>query len=345
MADPARDIVGYRAAGAGRAATGGRFCELTDEALDRYADSLSRLVLKGRLNKFYPDPFAAADRIRFLGASLRKGVYGGAQIDRKSGMPHLRDVMTVQADRRIAEDFLRQHEARLAAGRSVTERVRAKLEYYRKLVGASLPPLHSLSVLLRRVYPERDAAAFQVVYDNYDASEGVFTRYTVLLEQNDGIWGDRLLERSGDYTRQTAAFRERIEKLAQDESEILFLLLGKAPAIRIEEVTRGRIGPAWTPWTPGPEGWFPRGDPEAFVLHCPLDQASVGTEADSDQDPFASLYKDFLSDVSRPLIQEAADRLGYRVRKERKFACTKAAETALRAKLREAGTQNVVYTL
>ena len=99
------------------------------------------------------------------------------------------------------------------------------------------------------------------------------------------------------------------------------------------------------PPCPPPAGWFPRDPRGCYVLHCPLDRASVGMEADQDHDPFSTLYKDYLSDDSRPIIEEAAQRLGYRVHKERKFACTPAAAAAVQVKLREAGTRNMVYTL
>jgi hypothetical protein len=238
-----------------------------------------------------------------------------------------------------------EQEARLDAGRALGPRVQSKLDYYRRLLKVSLPPLTSLDVRLRRVYPERGTAAFQVVFDRYDAAGQVFSRYTLLLEQTDGMWGGSLLERSGDYTRQTGDFRQVMERCAKDESEILFLILGKCEGVRIEEVTRGRIGPVWSPWSPAPRGWFPPDPREAFILHCPLDSASVSYEADSDTDPFSMFFKDFLSDVSRPMIEEAAETLGYKVHKERKFACTPPALAALQERLREAGTRNVIYTL
>jgi len=47
--------------------------------------------------------------------------------------------------------------------------------------------------------------------------------------------------------------------------------------------------------------------------------------------------------VSRPLVEEAAKSLGYRVFKDRKFACTAPAEAALRTQLQRAGGKNMVY--
>jgi len=322
-----------------------RLRPLAGQDLERYVQTVSRLVLAARLNKWYPDPFACSDRLRMLAPSVRGAAYDGATLDLASGLPYLKDVVAVQADRDLAAAFVAEQESRLAAGKTLTPRVQAKLEYYRRLLKVSLPPLTSLDVRLRRVFPERGVAAFQVVFDRYDAAGQVFSRYTLLLEQTDGVWGGSLLERSGDYTRQTGDFRQLMERCAQDESEILFLLLGKREGVRVEEVTRGRIGPVWSPWAPPPPGWFPPDPREAFILHCPLDSASVAYEADSDTDPFSSFFKDFLSDISRPMIEEAADTLGYKVHKERKFACTPQALGPLQERLREARTRNVIYTL
>ncbi|MFA5137760.1 MAG: hypothetical protein WC728_00910 [Elusimicrobiota bacterium] len=309
--------------------------------LELYAQTAARLVLAARLNKWYPDPFACSDRLRMLSPSLRGTAYEGVQLDLVSGLPTLKDIMSVQADRQIAEEFVRDVEARLRAGRAPTPRVAAKLAYYRNLLKVSFPPMAQIDVRLRRVLPEQGAASFQVVFDRFDTADGVFVRYTLLLDQTDSAWGDRLLERSGDYTQQTAAFRELLEKYAQDESEIMFLLMGKMEGVRVTEVTRGRIGPLWSPWAPAPPDWFQGGS--VFVLHCPLDSASIGFQEDMDQDPFASLFKDFLSAESRPLVEEAGARLGYKVHKERKFTCTTDAVDVLRRKLQEAGTRNVVY--
>lgn len=318
-----------------------RWALVSGEPLERWCEAAARLVQCARLNKFFPDPFGIADSIRMMAPSYRDGIYEGLVLDRTSGMPRIKDVVAVHADRVNAAEFLR--EAALRDGRSATPRYAAKLAYYKRIAAVELAPLHRLDVKLRRVYPDKKLASFEVTLDRFDAAENVWVRYTLLLEQTDTAWGGGLLERSGDYTNQTGAFRALMEKYAHDDSEITFLLLGKMPGIRLEEVVRGRVGPLWSPPCPPPAGWFPKDARGCYVLHCPLDRASVGMEADQDQDPFSTLYKDFLSEDSRPIIEEAAQRLGYRVHKERKFACTAPALDALNARLAEAKTQNVVY--
>jgi hypothetical protein len=314
--------------------------------VDAYARFAERLVLGGRLNKYFPDPFGCAEYLTALSSAVAMGVYEGIRIDLASGLPAFQDLLAVQADREIAQDFLDQQEARSAAGRSATPKVTAKLGYYQCLCKADIPPLHSLDVKLRRVDRARSVAVFEVVYDRYDLAESVFVRYTLVLEQTDGMWGARLLGRSGDYSRQTSVFREKLEAYTQDDSEIAFLLLGKVEGVRVIEVTRGRIGPLWSPWAPPPPEWAPAGAADAaFVLHLPLDRASVDLDKDRDNDPFATIFRKLLSAASRPLIEEEARRLGYRVHKERKFVCTPEAADTIRRRLDEAGTHNIVYTV
>lgn len=319
---------------------------LTGPELDRYAETAARLILAGRLNKWYPDPYSCANYMRSLGATMRAGVYDGVWLDLSSGTPTLQEVAIVKADRDVAAEFLDAQSARQAAGRPVTPKVSAKAEYYRRLMGLALNPLTALEVKLRRVDTEKQFAAFEVIFDRYDAAENVFTRYTLLIEQKDLGLGNSLIERSGDYSRQTEVFRHAMERYASDESELAFLLLGRMEGVRVEEVTRARIGPLWSFAAPAPPGWIPEGPAgdHEFILHLPLDRASVDLDQDRDSDPFSTIYRHFLSEASRPLIEEEARRLGYRVHKERKFACTPGVAPRLKARLREAGTSNIVYT-
>lgn len=308
--------------------------------LEGYAQTAARLVLAGRLSRYYPDPYGAAEYLRALAPSARGGVSDQAVLELSTGLPGLKDLVMIQADRALSADFIKQAEGREASGESVNQRLKDKLAYYRRLAGVDLPPLTRLDLKLRRVDPERDAASFEVVFDRYDAAEPGFVRYTLLLEQVDRGWGRAFLKRSGDYPRQTAEFRARIEGVAQDDSELAFLLMGQVAGVRVEEVTRGRIGPLWSPWAPAPAGWLP---PGAFALHLPLDQASVNLAADRDNDPFATIYRRFLSTESRSLVEAAAAGLGYRVQKDRKFVCSAGAAAALRKRLGLSGTQGLVY--
>lgn len=319
----------------------GRLICLSGESLEDYSRCLAALISAARLNSAYPDPYVCSSYISCLAPSFRAGVCGQAGLDKSTGLPSLKDVLAVKIDNDLAPAYIASQEERLAAGRTLAERGAAKLEYYRRLRGAGLKPLNRLEVRLRRVDRERGSALFEVVYDAYAAAPAAFTRYTIELEQSDAAWASAFLARSGDYGAPTAEFRARLERCAQDESELVFLILGGIKGVRVLEIRRARIGPFWSRHTGFPAGWQGGG----AVLHLPVDTASVELKADMNNDPFSGMYRDYLSGEAKDLIEERVKSLGYRVHKDRKFACDKSAEPALRQALARGGTKNIVYVI
>ena len=99
-----------------------------------------------------------------------------------------------------------------------------------------------------------------------------------------------------------------------------------------------------SPWAPPPAECRADGSP-GYLLHFPLDRASLSLAADRNDDPFSTIYRDYLSEESRPLIEERALSLGYRVHKDRKFAATGPAAAALRRRLDQAGKRNIIYEI
>lgn len=322
----------------------GRTACLAGGGLEAYCRSLSALISAGRLNSSYPDPFVCSSYISCLAPEYRRGVYEGVNVDLLTGMPVLKDVLAVKIDNDLAPAYIARQEERLAEGRTLPERSAAKLEYFRRLGTACLKPLNRLSVRLRRVDRERGSALFEVVYDAYALSPAAFTRYTIQLEQSDAAWASAFLERSGDYSEPTAEFRARLEHCARDESELVFLILGGIKGVRVEEICRARIGPFWCRYTGFPQGW-PGGKPGGAVLHFPVDRASVEFQADMNNDPFSGMYREFLTGDAKDLIEERVKSLGYRVQKDRKFACDRSAEPGLRELLANSGTRNIIYTI
>ncbi|MDO8805986.1 MAG: hypothetical protein Q7R35_16335 [Elusimicrobiota bacterium] len=317
---------------------------LSGENLEGYCRTLSALILAGRLNSSYPDPYVCSAYISCLAPSLRRGVYGGINLDRRTGLPVLNDVLSVKIDKDLAPAFIASQEERLAAGRSLAERSAAKLEYFRRLGQVVLKPLNRVEVKLRRVDRESGSAFFEVVYDAYAISPALFTRYCLLLEQKDAVWASAFLERSGDYSEPTMDFRMKLEKYAQDESELMFLIMGGIKGVRVEEISRARIGPFWSAQTGFPPAW-PQASPGDAVLHFPLDRASLELKADINNDPFEGMYREFLSGEAKDLIEARVKNLGYRVHKDRKFACTKSAEPALRRLLAASTARNIIYAI
>lgn len=312
------------------------------DEFQRYAADAARLILAGRLNKSYPDPYVCADYLERLAVAVSEGVYAG-RVDPVSGLPAYQDLIAVQVDHDLAARFVAGAEVRLAAGRSLTEKVERKAAYYRRLSGKRIEPLNRLEVRLRRVDRAARRGSFEVVVDRFDPGDAVFERKTLLLDQTAAVWGEDFLARSGDYSKPTRAFRMVLERLTAGESELTFLLLSKIPGVAVEEITRGRVGPLWSPWAPAPAGWT-RGGRGGLVLHLPHDRASIHLDADRDDDPFAGLYREFLSAATRPIVEDASRRLGYRTHKDRKFVADPEAGIELRRRLESAGTRNIVYT-
>lgn len=322
----------------------GRTACLAGADLEAYCRSLSALISAGRLNSSYPDPFVCSSYISCLAPAYRRGVYESVNVDLLTGMPVMKDVLAVKIDNDLAPAYIACQEERLAEGRTLPERSAAKLEYFRRLGAAGLKPLNRLEVRLRRVDRERGSALFEVVYDAYALSPAAFTRYTIQLEQSDAAWASAFLERSGDYSAPTAEFRARLEHCAQDESELVFLILGGIKGVRVEEICRARIGPLWCRQTGFPPGW-PGGEGNGAVLHFPVDRASVELRTDMNNDPFSGMYREFLSGDSKNLIEERVKSLGYRVQKDRKFSCDSAAEPGLRKLLAASGARNIIYRI
>lgn len=323
----------------------GRLLRLSGESLEAYCRALSALILAGRLNSSFPDPFVCSAYIACLAPAFRSGVYDGIAADALSGLPCLKDILAVKIDKDLAPGYIASQEERRAAGRVLPAHAEAKLEYLRRLLGAALKPLNRLDVKLRRVDKERGSAFFEVVYDAYAVSPAGFTRYCIMLEQKDSAWSSSFLARSGDYSEPTADFRGKLEKFAQDESELLFLIIGGIKGVRVEEVSRARVGPFWSARTGFPPGW-PAGQPaDCAVLNFPVDKASVELKSDINNDPFEGMFREYLSADAKDVIEERVKSLGYRVHKDRKFACTRSAEPALRKLLSDTAARNIVYAI
>lgn len=316
---------------------------LAGPELELYCSTAAALIEGGRLSRSYPDPVRCGAFLRALAPSARGAHAAPVEVDLRSGLPSLKEIVGVQADAKLADAFLREAAAR-PANRPLTPAAQAKAAYYAKLRELPLGgAVWTLEAKLRRVDEKAGTAAFEVVYDRYDPAEHVFVRHTILLEQRDELWGESFLHRRGDYSAQTDAFREKMERYTQDDSELAFLLLGRVPGLRVEEVVRGRVGPLWSPWAPAPEEF--RGSDPAFILHLPLDRASLTLAGDRSDDPFSTIYRRFLSEDSRALVEEEAHRLGYRVHKDRKFVATKGAGALVEERLARAGTRNIVYEI
>lgn len=306
-----------------------RKIRLEGEHAASYVAVLRRLLTIARPGAHYPDPRRIDAHLGFFGPAGSRGAYEDLEIDGATGLPTLRELLRVRADRDLAAAFLREH----------AEKLPAKAEYYRGLVDAELFPTSSLEVRLRA--RRRSLARFEVVHDRLDAASGWFLRYTAHIEQKGGR---HVGLRRGDLSEPTERFRNAMERNAGADAEVALLLLSELDGVTVEEVVRGQIGPCHFAGIDAPAMIEDVVEtvPGAFVLHLALERAGPCVARDLCRDPFGRLYRDALGSRARAEVEARREALGYRVSKERRLICTPSADAPLRRVLERAGTPLVI---
>ncbi len=302
---------------------------LAGERADSYVSVLRRLLGVARPGAQFPDARRVEAHLSFLGPAGSRGIVDGIDVDPETGMPTLRELLRVRADRDLAAGFLVEH----------AEALPAKAVYYRALAGAEIMPTSALEVRLRGA--TKRAARFEVIHDRLDAAAGCFLRYTSHLEQR----GEGHVSlRRGDLSVPTERFRALAMRYANADAEVAFLLFSELEDVRVTEVARGQIGPLHFGGIAAPAliEEALAACPGGFVLHTALERAALDVSEDRCRDPFARLYRDVLGADTRAAVEERRARLGYRVSKDRRLACTPALEAPLVAALARAGTRLVV---
>lgn len=290
---------------------------------------LRRLLDVARPAAHFPDPRRLDTHLSLLGPAGSHGVLDALEVDPGSGLPTLRQLVSVRAERDLALEEARE------AGPADPGRA----AWHADLRAAALLPVSSVTVRLRR----RDARVSQleIVHDRIDAASGCLLRYTVRLGQR----GARHVGlRDDDTTAPSQRFVRLIERNAGADAELALLLLADLPGARVEEVVRGQVGPLHFAGLPLPGLLAPvlAAVPGAFVLHLGLERAGAGVARDRCRDPFSRLYRETLSAQARAPVEARRAALGYRVSKERRLVCTPSAEGPLKAALARAGTPLVV---
>jgi hypothetical protein len=294
---------------------------LTEPAASAHLTALQALLAVARPGAQYPDGRSLSERLRFLSTPL--------EIDPRSGLPALRALSQVDADRALAPEFLHKHAAALPD----------RVPRYRALAQASLEPLHQVQV--RLMHRDRNASRVQILRDLVDPASGCLVRFTVVaLQRGEG----QVSFTRGDLSRASPRLTAAVEEAASGDAEMALLALAKLPGLTPEDVVRGQLGPFCTARSPGPSLLAPvlACAPEGAVLHLALERAGVSVPQDRCLDPLASLYRDALQGEARARVEARRAELGYRVVKERRLVCTPELEAPLRASLSAAGARLVV---
>lgn len=325
---------------------------LKDADADQYLEFLRKLVKGGRLNQFYPNPNGMDNLYRLMAPAGNLGIDPEIRINPRCGMPSEPDIGRVLADKEAAPRFLSRNDTAEVNSRTdeASFKLHRRLQYLRDVHKSDLPKRIHHELKLRKIDLVTKTASFYSIFERYDPGEGVFTRYTITLQHQDSRWNKAQIEMQGDDLKATEAFRAVISRYHSDEAEFAFILLSEVPGIKVEEVVRGRVGPLWfkeADTMPDEVRKLLEENPGNFILNFPLERVVINSSAKEDlqADPFSRLYRNTVEGDAKQFALERAERLGYRVFKERKFCVTKAIAQPFQQLLAERNARCIVYTI
>lgn len=326
---------------------------LTGEEESTYVATLQAILRAARLNSQYPDSRLLLSHLSALAPEVHRRLYQGVQADLRSGLPSYKEWTRVQTDVRLAQDQLRQlgpraaleDKVRRSPDTEIHTKQLAKHHYYSALLGVQLTPLGDMKVVLRRLDPKERRAHFHVVLDKLDVS-GAFVRYSIDLAQTDDFWTERVVVLDDEAASHTEVFRSLVYKFTSYDAEFTFVKLATIGNLTVERVIKGVIGPICFPWVHGPEALRRMlASEQQCVAMFALDMAATDLAADRDNDPFEDLIVDRLSPEARFGYDQARQKYGYHVFKDRKFVASRELIDPLRQLCASENSKNIIYAL
>ena len=300
---------------------------------------LVKLVEAGRLNSSFPDQRPLSALYRFLSPSENHYNYDTLDVGLRTGLPTEREITRIQTDRQVADDVVREEERRqptlasmeLAPSEPSDDRFLRSYRYHRALLETEVLLSFSMELDLRWVVSEKRTAAFITVLDRFGLSEEMFCRHNIFLRHTAERWSRPLVRLEGDDLDYTVNFQNLVAKTTADDSELAFILLSDIKSVALESVTRTRVGPLSFAGAEGaPElQAIVDAHPGEFILSLTSDRTAVDIGEDSNGDPFTRGYREALAPEARELVEQRREALGYHVRRERKFVCTRRARLPL----------------
>ncbi len=328
---------------------------LRDANADAYVGLLLELLGRGRLNRTFPPRQRLENLFRVLAPATNHHLYRSLEIGPRTGLPGERMVTRVQADRALADRVCRDAEewnpdlARdpIAASLPEEEEHLRRYRYHRTLRERPIQPSFAVDFELRRFDEATDTTQLLVTLDRFDLGEELFARYTVHLTHAAGGFRRPQVRLDGGRLEVGESFRNLVARATVHDSELAFLLLSEIPSLTVESVARSRVGPLYAAGMDGPRELQAileahRGE---LVLAFPTDRTATDVGRDSNADPFARGYREFLPPEARQLVEARRGRLGYRVRRQRKLVSTPGIAPALHDFLERKGSPCLVYTL
>jgi hypothetical protein len=316
---------------------------------------LLALLAASRINRSFPDRQHLQGLLAQLDPSMNHYLYDWIEIGTRTGMPSERSLTRVQADLAMADKVCQDEEARdpglqhqpLQPSRYDDDIHLRRYRYHRQLLETPVQPSFALSTELRWADRDRKTAFFITVLDRFDLSEELLVRYTIHLGHGAEGWTRSQVRVEDDTIELTRNFKNLVARTTAHDSELAFLLLSEVPSLTVESVKRCRIGPLYAAGMAGPAAIQALVDdmPGELILALPTDHTAIDIERDSNDDPLAIGYREFIGAEACELVEERRRQLGYRVRRQRKLVCTPGIAARLRTFLKERKTPCVVYTL
>jgi hypothetical protein len=150
-----------------------------------------------------------------------------------------------------------------------------------------------------------------------------------------------------DAARHTEELRATVYRYTTLDAEFTFFELARFGQLTVKQVIKGTVRPLWFAGhaAGGPLGALLAPHPRGMVATFALDMAATDLAEDRDNDPIEDLMAAHLSGKAREDYEQARERYGYRVFKDRKFVASPELADDLRAFCAAAGTKNVIKTL
>lgn len=321
-------------------------CALQEAAAESYLAHATALVREARLGAQFPPGRAVLASLEALSVRCHRGLYPQLLVEPLSGLPALKEWTRVRTDTQLAQQVL----AGLPPPEQLAERAPhhpaygkqlLKGLYFSALARKPPPPIEQLVVALQRLAAPR--VQVQVTLDKLDA-RGLLVRCMVELVQ--GPSPRPLIERRGEHVAAAPELQALLYRRAAQDAELLFIELAAQPGVSVRRVCVGTIGPLHPPELPSSEGLGElRRGPAGQLATFSVDTAACDLTADRNNDPLTDLLGQRLSAAARAEYEEARQRLGYRVTKDRKFVVDGESLPAVTALCQGAGTRNVIYPL
>ena len=318
--------------------------ELTDpETVDGYLEDAALCVEQARLNDWYPNAHALIASLDLMAPEMNCNLYPSLTVHAAGGLPTYKEFVRVATDKAQAKEELPALARwKNAAGAEIYDVLARKYRYYSALDTVDEVLMESRKVFFRKIDKASATALFRIVLDRITVT-GTLERLTVELGQQNSIWGRGAVTRDDmDAAQMSETLQGIVYRMAAQDVEMIFLRLGEDPAICVESVTKGTIGPFLSAHGRSEEQFsaLQQAAGSGAVLNVSASTASSTQSKDILNDPFH--LKPRFSPSARSDLEKQSI-AAYHLLTDRKFVLRNVPSRAVESCLYDFGTQNLIY--